>query len=67
MNLYDRLEAVLDFLMPIIEIGMSDAGLHLDYEFPIKLPAKVDIRVIATAGNNTSICTSVLRGWMEDN
>ncbi|MFA5165416.1 MAG: hypothetical protein WC481_07630 [Candidatus Omnitrophota bacterium] len=62
----DRREAVIDFMMPIIEVGMSDAATQLDYEFPIKLPAKVDMRVIATAGNNTSICTSVLRGWMED-
>lgn len=63
----DKRGEVLDFLMPIIEIGVSDAGIQLDYEIPIRLPAKTDIRVIATAGNNTSICTSVLRGWMEDN
>jgi hypothetical protein len=64
---YDQmLEKSILFQYPFIEIGVQDGAIQIDFEVPVRLICKTDIRIIATAGNNSSICTSSLRGWMEE-
>lgn len=57
--------AIRPFMMPIIEAGVMDGGVHRDFELPIKLPAGVDILGTVTVGNDNTTCICVLRGWTE--
>ena len=49
---------------PYTEIVMSNNSLTREFELPMKLPAKTDIKVSALA-DFAGIVTSALRGWLE--
>jgi hypothetical protein len=61
----DKRGELIDFMMPFIEVGVMDGSFYREFEVPIKLPAKTDITVTGTAGNNDTIASSILRGWVE--
>lgn len=51
--------------MTVAEIGVQDGSFYRDFEMPIKIPAGVDIKLTATVGNNDTVVTTALRGWLE--
>lgn len=52
---------------PYYEIGLEDAAHSMHLDFPIKFPAKTDVKfsVIGDAGNADAKCTCAYRGWLE--
>ena len=64
MKYDDKSSTVLDFYMPYAEIGVVDGSFYREFEIPIKVPESVDLKVRGIAGNDNSICTSTLRGYL---
>jgi hypothetical protein len=64
MKYDDKSSTILDFYMPYAEIGVNDGSFVREFEIPIKVPALVDLKVRGIAGNDNSICTSTLRGYL---
>jgi len=61
----DKALAIRAFFLPFIEVGVVDGAIHIEFTVPIRLPEGVDMIVSGLAGNNTSKCSSILRGWLE--
>jgi len=64
MKYDDKSSTVLDFYIPYAEIGVVDGSFYREFEIPIKVPESVDLKVRGIAGNDNSICTSTLRGYL---
>ena len=54
----------LDFMVPYHEVLVQDGAFYRVLEIPTRLPQNTDILVSALAGAASTICTSILRGYL---
>jgi hypothetical protein len=63
---YDHIaDALRDFFLPHMEVGMTNGTLHRPLEMPIKFPATTMMKVSAIADQAGAIGSVTMRGWIE--
>jgi len=65
---YDNRDGVIkDFFLPYNEMIITDSALDMPLEIPTKFTEGVDLKVSAVAGQDGTLCSVSLRGWLETN
>jgi hypothetical protein len=66
----DELGATLTpglFFMPHFEVNLTDQALERHFEIPEFFPSTTDLKMSCIPGQNSTVCTVSMRGWIEPN